>query len=162
MNWYIALSEATILRISIKKDPQALPPDLMAMLEGRGYRVTAPRKAITGLLAQKRDGFTSDAVSEELPWVGRATVYRTIKLLLEAGAVCRLAMMDGAQMYSLCGIGHHHHHSVCVECGAVEEIRATAIEKLISEISAGIPGEVIDHRLELYVNCGLCSSTGAK
>ena len=143
-------------------EPQTVRPDLMAMLEGRGYRVTAPRKAITSLLAQKREGFTSDAVSGELPRVGRATVYRTIKLLLEAGAVCRLAMMDGTQLYSLCGVGHHHHHTVCVECGAVKEIKATAIEGLISEISAGIPGEVIDHRLELYVNCGLCSATGAK
>ena len=158
----MVLFEASPLRIGINMDPQALRPDLMAMLEGRGYRVTAPRKAITSLLAQKRDGFTSDEVSDELPSVGRATVYRTIKLLLEAGAVCRLAMMDGTQMYSLCGIGHHHHHWVCVECGAVKEVRAIAIEKLISEISADIPGEVIDHRLELYVNCGLCPATSGK
>ena len=133
----------------------------MAMLEGRGYRVTAPRKAITGLLEQKQDGFTAEALSDELPTVGRATVYRTIKLLLEAGAVCRLAMMDGAQMYSLCGLGHHH-HSVCVECGAVQELNATSIEKLISAISADIPGEIVDHRLELYVNCGLCQATSSK
>ena len=136
--------------------------NLMAVLEGLGYKATAPRKAIATLLEQKRDTFTLEALSEELPSVGRATVFRTVKLLLEAGVVCKLATIDGSQMYSLCRIGHHHHHSVCVQCGAVEEFRAAAVEQLISAISAEVPGEVIDHRIELYVVCGLCPSAGGK
>ena len=151
-----------MLLVSINMAPKISHPDLMAMLEGRGYRATAPRKTIAGLLEQKQDSFTVEALSDELPSVGRATVYRTVKLLLEAGAVCKLAMMDGAQLYSLCGVGHHHHHSVCVQCGVVEEFRATSIESLISAISADIPGEVVDHRLELYVNCGLCPATAGE
>ena len=132
--------------------------ELLAVLEELGYRATAPRKAIAELLEQKQDSFTVEALSEELPSVGRATVFRTIKLLLEAGAVCKLATIDGSQMYSLCRVGHHHHHSVCVRCGAVEEFRATSVERLISAISAEIQGEVIDHRIELYVICGYCPS----
>ena len=123
-----------------------------------GYRSTAPRRAIAELLEQKQDSFTVEELSEELPSVGRATVFRTIKLLLEAGVVCKLATIDGSQMYSLCRVGHHHHHSVCIECGAVEEFRAAAVEQLISAIGAEIPGEVIDHRVELYVICGYCPS----
>ena len=45
-------------------------PDLMAVLENRGYRATAPRKAVAELLEQKHDGFTVEALSEELPSVG--------------------------------------------------------------------------------------------
>ena len=136
--------------------------NLMAVLEELGYRATAPRKALAKLLEQKQDGFTVEALSEELPSVGRATVYRTIKLLLEAGVVCKLATIDGSQVYSLCRVGHHHHHSVCIQCGAVEEFRAVAVEQLISAISAEIPGEVIDHRIELYVVCGTCPSDGGR
>ena len=136
--------------------------NLVAVLEGLGYRATAPRKAIARLLEQKHDSFTAEALSEELPSVGRATVYRTIKLLLEAGAVCKLAPVDGHQMYILCRVGHHHHHSVCIQCGAVEEFRAAAVEQLISAISAEIPGEVIDHRIELYLICELCPSGKSK
>ena len=154
------VSRWPLLLVSINMIPQMPHPDLMALLEGLGYRATAPRKAIADLLEQKQDGFTAEAISGELPSVGRATVYRTIKLLLKAGAVCKLAMMDGAQLYSLCWVGHHHHHTVCVECGAVEEFRATSIERLINEISVNIPGEIVDHRLELFVNCGLCPATG--
>ena len=136
--------------------------ELLAVLEELGYRATAPRKAIAELLEQKQDSFTVEELSEELPSVGRATVFRTIKLLLEAGAVCKLATIDGSQMYSLCRVGHHHHHWVCIQCGAVEEFRAAAVEQLISAISSEIPGEVIDHRVELYVICGSCPLHGSK
>ena len=136
--------------------------ELLAVLEGLGYRATAPRKAIAELLEQKQDSFTAEALIEELPSVGRATVFRTIKLFLEAGAVCKLATIDGSQMYSLCRVGHHHHHWVCIQCGAVEEFRASAVEQLISAIGSEIPGEVIDHRVELYVICGSCPFHGSR
>ena len=95
--------------------------NLMAVSEGLGYRATAPGKAIASLLEQKHDALTVEELREELPSAGWATVFRTIKPLLEAGAVCKLATMDGSQMYSLCRVGHRHHHSVCIECGAVED-----------------------------------------
>lgn len=134
-------------------------PDLLGILESAGYRDTAPRRAIAGLLQQKQEGFSVEALSDELPSVGRATVYRTIKLFLDAGAVCKLATINGSHIYSLCGVGHHHHHTVCVECGAVEEFRVDAVERLIGEISEDIPGEIVSHRLELYVNCHDCPNT---
>ena len=139
------------------KDPR---PNLIAILESGGYRVTSPRRAIASLLEKKQEGFSMEELSEELPSVGRATVYRTIKLFHAAGVVCKLAMMNGSHMYSLCGVGHHHHHTVCVVCGVVEEFRVDAVERLIRQISADIPGEVVSHRLELYVNCGACPATG--
>ena len=128
----------------------------MAILKERGSRATRPRKVIADLLEQKLGGFTIEALNEELPSVGRATVYRTVKLLLEAGVVCKLTMMDGSRVYMVSRTGHHHHHYVCVKCGAVEEFKAAAAEKLLRSIGADLPGQVLDHRIELYVNCGHC------
>lgn len=124
----------------------------MAALGDRGYRITVPRVMIATLLEQKRDGITANALCEELPTVGRATVFRTLKLLLEAGVLCKLDSMGGAPIYSLCETGHHH-HSVCVKCGAVEEFRIAAIEQIMRAISYEIPGHVVGHRIELYVDC---------
>ena len=132
---------------------QAPRPNLMEVLQDRGYRTTAPRKAIARLLEQKHDGFTVEALSEELPSVGRATVYRTIKLFLEAGVICKLLKMDGARMYSLTRVGHRHHHSVCVQCGAVGEFKAATIDRALRAIGAEIPGQLVDHYIELYVTC---------
>ena len=128
----------------------------MEVLADRGYRATAPRKAIARHLEQKHEGFTVEALSEELPSVGRATVYRTIKLFLEAGVVCRLLMMDGARVYSLARVGHRHHHSVCIQCGEVGEFKAATIDRTLRAIGADIPGQIVDHHIELYVTCYDC------
>ena len=131
----------------------------MAVLEDHGYRATYSRKAIANLLEQKHEGFTIEAVCDELPLVSRATVYRTIKLLLEAGVVCKLATMEGANVYSVSRAGHHHHHYVCVKCGAVEEFRAAGVERLLKSIGAELPGQIIAHRIELYVACEPCPAS---
>ena len=135
---------------------QTSHPNLMALLEDLGVRVTLPRKAIADLLEHKHGCFTIEALSEELPSVGRATVYRTVKLLLDARVVCKLAMMDGSHVYNVSRAGHHHHHYVCVKCGAVEEFRAAEVEELLRSIGTDLPGQVVDHRVELYVICGYC------
>ena len=134
----------------------------MAVLENRGYKATAARKAVANLLEQKHESFTAEALSEELPSVGRATVYRTIKLLLEAGAICKVPMMDGARVYSLTRVDHRHYHSVCVQCGGVGEFKAAAFDRLLRAIGADIPGKIVDHRIALYVTCDYCRAEGGK
>ena len=137
-------------------------PNLMAVLENRGYSSTAPRRAIAELMEQKHRAFTVEALSEELPSVHRTTVYRTIKLFLEAGVVCKIPMMYGARVYSLARVGHRHHHSVCVRCGAVGEFKAATVERALRAIGADIPGEIVDHYIELYVTCDYCPADGGK
>lgn len=132
----------------------------MAVLKDRGARVTRPRKTITDHLEHRRGAFTIEALCGELPSVGRATVYRTVKLLLEVGVVCKLALMDGSHVYSVSRVGHRHHHYVCIQCGLVEEFRAASVEKLLKAIGDDLPGQVVDHRIELYVSCGHCPSDG--
>ena len=130
-------------------------PDIMAILEDRGYRSTAPRRAIIEILDGKLEGFTAEEISGELPGVGRATIFRTIKLLMEAGVVCRLNLLDGAPKYSLSRV-EHHHHTVCVRCGIVGEFRATTVERLMRAIGNDIPGEIVGHRIEFYITCERC------
>lgn len=129
---------------------------MMAILEDRGYRSTAPRRAIIRILEGKQGGFTAEDIGRELPGVGRATVFRTIKLLMDLGVICRLNLLDGAPRYSLSRI-EHHHHTVCVRCGVVGEFRATTVERLIRGLGNEIPGGVVGHRIELYVLCSRCS-----
>lgn len=134
-------------------------PNLMAVLQGRGYRATVPRKIIVSLMERKRDGFTAKGLCEELPSVGRATVFRTLKLFLEAGVLCKLETMGGSPIYSLCRDGHHH-HSLCVRCGAVGDFRAATVERLVKGLSDEIPGQVVGHRIELFVDCKQCPRNG--
>ncbi len=134
-------------------------PDIMAILEDRGYRSTAPRRAIVRVVEEKQEGFTAEDVVRELPKVGRATVFRTLKLFLEAGIICRLSLLDGAPRYMLSRI-EHHHHTICIKCGKIGEFRAATVERLIRAIGADLSGEIVGHRVELDVVCETCLSTG--
>ena len=130
-------------------------PDIMAILEDRGYRSTAARRAIVRAIEEMREGFTAEDVLKKLPAVGRATVFRTLKLFLETGILCRLNLIDGAPRYMLSRI-EHHHHTVCVKCGKVGEFRAATVERLMRIIGDDLSGEIVGHRIELYVICGQC------
>ena len=129
--------------------------DLLAVLEDNGHRVTNPRRSVISLLEDKSDGFSAEEISHELPGVGRATVYRTIKLLLEAGVICKLVLPDGGSKYSLARI-EHHHHTLCIKCGTVGEFRNTTIERLVRAIGEHISGEIVGHRMEFHVICEQC------
>ncbi len=141
--------------LSTMNIPLTARPDIMTTLENRGYRSTAPRRAIIRILEGKQEGFTAEEIGSELPGVGRATIFRTIKLLMKAGIICRLNLMDGAPKYSLSSI-EHHHHTICVRCGNVGEFRAATVERLIHALGSDIPGNVVGHRIELYVICDRC------
>jgi Fe2+ or Zn2+ uptake regulation protein len=127
----------------------------MPVLQDQGYRSTASRRAIIDLLERKAEGFTVEEISDELPSVGRATVYRTIKLLRQSGVVCKLALMDGAPKYSLSPV-EHHHHTVCVRCGNVGAFRAATVERLLRALGDDIPGEIVGHRMEFFITCDQC------
>ena len=127
-------------------------PDIMAILEDRGYRSTGPRRAIVHVVEEMREGFTAEDVVRKLPGVGRATVFRTLKLFMETGIICRLNLLDGAPRYMLSRV-EHHHHTICVSCGKVGEFRAATLERLMRLIGDDLSGEIVGHRIELYVNC---------
>ena len=131
-------------------------PDMLSVLEDRGYRVTEPRRSIVDLLDLKQEGFSVEEICGELPDVGRATVYRTIKLLLEAGMVCKLSLPSGVPKYSLARF-EHHHHIVCVKCGIVSEFRDVTIERFLRSIGSDIPGEIVGHRMEFFIICQQCA-----
>ncbi len=130
-------------------------PDLMSVIEDMGYRITQPRRDVVKLLETKPDGFGTEEINAALPDVGRATVYRTIRLLLDIGVICKLVMRDGSTKYSLARV-EHHHHLVCVRCGTVEEFLDSTIERLVRAIGAEVSGEILGHRIEFDVICKTC------
>ena len=77
-----------------------------------------------------------------------ATVYRTVKLLEEAGVIERLEFGDGRARYE--EAGEHHEHLVDVETGEVIEFYHAELEALKEQIAREMGYELVDHRLELF------------
>src|SRR5229473_2531587 len=103
-------------------------------MEEKGYRTTAPRLAVLAAAADEGDQFSADDIAHRLPRIGRATVFRTLKLLVEMDVLCRVLLDDGNLRYRWSRRGHHH-HLVCTECGAVQDFTACDVADLVGELA---------------------------
>jgi Fur family ferric uptake transcriptional regulator len=124
-------------------------------LEARGYRVTPSRRAVIAAALQQERHFTVDDLIARCRGAGRATVFRTVRLLTELGVVCRVLLEDGSLHYRVSQRGHHH-HLVCTDCGAVQDLDQCAITDLVRELAQSTGYEIDNHWLELYGRCAAC------
>jgi Fur family ferric uptake transcriptional regulator len=129
--------------------------NLISAFEDRGLRKTVARSAVTSRIERASDAFTAEQLCRDLPDVGRATVYRTIRHLVDAGALCKLPILDGAPMYSIARV-EHHHHTICSRCGAVGEFRQPTVERVMRSLESEIDGDIIGHRMEIFITCSTC------
>src|SRR4051794_29277142 len=98
---------------------------ITAALDRAGYRMTEPRRSLAALIGEQDGHFTAaelvSAAQAARPAGGRATVFRTLDVLEEIGAVERLDLPNGEHAYVGCEPAHHH-HVVCSRCGRASEI----------------------------------------
>jgi Fur family ferric uptake transcriptional regulator len=134
---------------------RTLQNDAIVALEDAGLRITGQRRQVVAAIERRDGGFSAEDIAGELEGVGRATVYRTLKLLVNSDVICKLALPDGTPMYSPSRL-EHHHHSVCTSCGAVEEFRDTTVERVLRSLTREIEGEIVGHRMEVFIRCQSC------
>lgn len=92
-------------------------------------------------------------VKRRHPSIGYATVYRTMKLLTEAGIAAPRQFGDGQTRFEV-SHDHHHDHLICVSCGLILEFENQHIEDLQEQMAQDLGGfKLVRHKLELY---GLC------
>ena len=129
--------------------------ELATVLQLGFSRATGPRKIVVETVAAWRGHFSAEELCRSLPQVGRATVYRTLASLQEEGVICRL-MIDGRAPRYLLGGTQHHHHMVCTQCGAVQDIADCGVDDFVDTVADRFGYELDGHRLELYGRCSLC------
>ena len=92
--------------------------------------------------------------------IGFATVYRTIKLLTEAGLARGMSIGDRCSRYEPPSQRGHHDHLICRACGRIGEFENDRIESLQEKVAYQHGFTVTDHKLELYGLCGACRTGG--
>ncbi|MCH7698309.1 MAG: transcriptional repressor [Chloroflexi bacterium] len=130
---------------------------IIQRLSMRGHRVTGTRRRVLDVLVSMPAHFTVEDVLRHLPDVGRATVFRTMKLLQDLNLVCRVLMEDGSLHYRISARGHHH-HLVCRDCGRIEDFSNCDVSSLLEQLSAITEYEIEGHWLEIYGRCSSCRS----
>src|SRR5512139_1259571 len=91
------------------------------------------------------------------PEVGRTTIYRTLKLLKDAGLASELVFGSEARFEPVWNRDHHDHF-VCVSCGEIIEFRSAEIERLQAEIAERIGFRIDGHRHHIYGRCRRCAA----
>jgi Fe2+ or Zn2+ uptake regulation protein len=124
-------------------------------LASNGYRLTRPRRSLLGAMQELGDHFTADGLLAVTPEVGRATVFRTLRLLQDIGTLCQVVLGDGTIEYRLTS-GGHHHHMVCSDCGAVTDFAACDLQESLTRLAERTGYDVSSHRLEVYGRCAQC------
>ncbi len=134
-----------------------------AVLERLGEdvrRKTTPRARVVAAALRREHPVTAPALVHELArhGVGRATVFRTLDLLVSRDVLSRIhGIEQGARCvrYTACAPTHHH-HLVCRGCGRVEEIRASGLEERIDAAARARGFEPLVHGLEVQGLCAEC------
>ena len=138
--------------------------DFERRLRERGLRITAERRRILDHAFRHFWHFDAEellaSLHREGTPVSRATVFRTLGRLVEAGVLRRHPLSDGRAFYEPALGREHHEHLICVECGSVVEFRSNEILAVESAVAAEHGYLPIRHKLELYGLCPACQAAG--
>lgn len=135
-----------------------------AFLKQRTLKLTNQRRRIFDRAFDTHDHFSAEElcrwlVEEPGPRVSRATVYRTLALLVEGNFMRSLDAGRGELVYEHV-LGHpHHDHMVCLGCGRIEEFHDPKIEELQLAACARKGFDLVDHDLRLLGFCRACKRT---
>jgi Fur family transcriptional regulator, ferric uptake regulator len=131
---------------------------LASYLEDHHLKHTRQREAILEVFLEVEGHITGEdlhaRVRRKYPQIGYTTVYRTMKLLCEAGLASERHFDDGVTRFE---IQHEHHdHLVCLRCGKIVEFECSMIEAAQDNIVKKYGFRLLRHRHELYGHCPSC------
>ncbi len=131
-------------------------------IQKAGLRKTAQRDLILEIFLRTEDHLSS----EDLYWlvqkqdqsVGHTTVYRTLKLLTEAGLAREVRFGDGKTYYEHHYNREHHDHMICTDCGKVIEFYSAELEALQDVMAEKYGFKLTHHSLRILGVCSDCQN----
>src|SRR5215210_7354994 len=125
-----------------------------------GLRRTGQRDLILETFLSTEEHLTSEdlysIVHQKDEAIGLTTVYRTLKLLTEAGLAREIRFGDNRTYYEHHYNHEHHDHMICTECGTVIEFFSPEIEALQDQMADNFGFKPTHHSLRLWGVCAEC------
>ena len=135
---------------------------LNSYLVRHGLKQTRQREAILDAFLASTGHVTSEDLYERVrsdhPEIGAATVYRTLKLFVDAGVANASTFREGITVYE-----HelqHHDHLICLGCSRIIEFECAEIESAQLRIAKDHGFRLTRHRHHLFGYCSDCQSAG--
>lgn len=130
----------------------------------QGLNLTRQRQEILDYLLAAKRHLELDEIYLALRkhGIGRATVFRTLKLLEECGLVDHVTATNGSSRFEIKLERPHHDHLICVECGSIQEVRWPQLEKIQEETCKKLGFTPTWHRHEIFGRCRRCGKAAPR
>ena len=126
-------------------------------LKKKGLKITSQRLLVAEKVFGMESHFTVDALAEALKdrrgEISRATIYRIVSVMVEAGQLTEHNFGQNAKYYEHIPGQEHHDHILCLDCGRIDEFVNDKIEQMQLNIAGEHGYDLADHSLNLYGRC---------
>lgn len=138
---------------------------LERFLRRRELKLTAQRMEILDVIASMGRHFTADdlidAFRDIQPRPGKATIYRTLSLLVEAHILESHEFLSfNSSIYEFSWGRSHHDHFGCLSCGKIIEFFSQKLEDVQDKLAKENGFTPTSHSLKIYGICDTCSAKG--
>ena len=137
-----------------------------SFLEQQGLKLTAERTALVREIFSIHYHFEADELlfkmKEKQLKISRATVYRTLELLVKSGMVRRVHLGEDHYHYEHVTGNSHHDHLICTTCGGVIEFHDPVLEARQREICERKKFTPTFHNLQILGVCDACTRKGQR
>lgn len=135
-------------------------------LAQHNLKYTPERRRIFHEIFSARDHFDADELFMRLRAhnrrVSRATVYRTLDLLVKLGLVRKVCLGDRSSLYENVFHWKRHGHFVCVACGKVQEFQLSGIDERLEAICQEHNFRAKNRCIQISGFCSECQTNGVE
>ena len=129
-------------------------------IQKKGLKRTTQRDLILDIFLRTEEHLSSEdlyrLVKQQDPSIGQTTVYRTLKLLTEAGLAREVRFGDGITHYEHNYKHQHHDHMICSECGKIIEFYSPELEAIQDAMAVKHKFQQTSHLLRMIGICADC------
>ncbi len=129
-------------------------------LENKGLRLTSQRQAVLSAAMAIKGHFEAEDLHARFRGkserISKASVYRTLPLLVEAGFLREVEFVDRHMHYENAMRKEHHSHLICTSCRKVIEFCRPSILEALQKVAHEHGFEEKSHKVEITGLCKEC------
>jgi Fur family ferric uptake transcriptional regulator len=136
-------------------------------LRDQGLPVTQQREVVADVVFGSEEHLSVDDIEREIRQrgdkIGKATIYRTLDLLVRSRLVEEHDFGEGFKRYEH-RLSRHpvHEHLICLECAKVTEFESREMYTVENRVRHEHGFSPVRHRLEIYGLCKACREAGVE
>ena len=124
-------------------------------LRSKDLKITRQREILLRRIFEGSEHFSAETLEDRVKGDGisKATIYRTLQLLLEGELIAEASIEDDRRFYEHIFGRAPHDHIVCIDCRKVFEFDGSALAKIEGKIADGMGFSPVMRRLRIEATC---------